>query len=66
MQSLLMIDPVPAAVILDLMERCSNGMKETEGVISTAMERSMRVHGSTYVLMIARINVPQGRLQESS
>jgi hypothetical protein len=38
MYSLLMIDPVPAAVILDLVERRGNGMKETEGVISTTSE----------------------------
>jgi hypothetical protein len=38
MHSLLMIHPVPAAVILDLVERRGNGMKETGGAISTTIE----------------------------
>jgi hypothetical protein len=38
MHSLLMIDPVLAAVILDLMERRGNSMKETADDISTTID----------------------------
>jgi hypothetical protein len=38
MHSLLMIDPVLAAVILDLMERRGNSMKKTADGISTTID----------------------------
>jgi hypothetical protein len=37
MQSFLTVDPVPAAVILNLMEGRGNGMKDTENSISTTI-----------------------------
>jgi hypothetical protein len=37
MQSLLIVNRVPAAVILNLMEGRGNGMKDTENSISTTI-----------------------------
>lgn len=63
--SLLMVESVPAVVILNLMEGGSDSVEETarEGLAHAYHIESGR---ATYVLMIAKMKVPQGRLQDSS
>lgn len=61
-KSLLMLNPLPSAVILDLMERSSDSMKETDDLLDTPVKPPV-YDVNTYVLMIARMKVPQGNLQ---
>ena len=61
-KSLLMLNPLPSAVILDLMERSSDSMKETDDLLDNPVKPPV-YDVNTYVLMIARMTVPQGNLQ---
>lgn len=61
-KSLLMLNPLPSAVILDLMERSGDSMKETDDLLDTLVKPPV-YDVNTYVLMIARMKVPQGNLQ---
>jgi hypothetical protein len=63
-RTLLVIEPVLAAVVFDLMERSSNSMENTSGYVLAWEFLSKGI--MTYVLIIARTNVPQGRLHVSS
>jgi hypothetical protein len=64
-RTLLVIEPVLAAVILDLMERSSDSMENTKELV-LAWEYFCSKGIMTYVLTIAKTNVPQGRLHVSS
>lgn len=61
---LLVLDPIPSAVILEFVEGSGDGVEKTIKSLVSGIERN--AIDSTYVLMIARMKVPQGRLQESS
>jgi hypothetical protein len=59
-----MINSVLVAMDFDLVERSRYCVEHTNDVLVFA---NVYDHGNcTYVLMIARMNVPHGRLQESS
>ena len=61
---LLVVEPVLAAMILDLVEGSRESVKKTGPFVSRRTHRN--VETQTYVLMMARIKVPQGKLQVSS
>jgi hypothetical protein len=50
-------------VVLDLVESCRGGMEQSSNALAAMFDPKCLQYRKTYALMMARMKVPQGRLQ---
>lgn len=65
-ESLLLVMPAPVTMIFNFVKRSSDSMQETNDKSVRFKTIKLDLSMKTYVLMMAKMNVPQGKLHVSS